>query len=106
VDEYKKGHIKDTVKYSYKENVDCKIEKDEKQYSKKVGAPKEIILLTPKCFKLFAMQSKSKKYCFQKEINRLEIEKNSKKNYFELSMNNYFFYVPLYFFNQKDPMFI
>jgi hypothetical protein len=49
----KKGHEKDTLKYSYKEKIDYIV--------KKVDASKETILLAPKCFKLFDMQSISKK---------------------------------------------
>jgi len=53
------GHIKDTLLYSYIENIDYIINKSEPTGKK--GKPKEIILLTPKCFKLMAMQSKNKK---------------------------------------------
>jgi len=55
----KKGHMKDTLKYSYTENIDYKIIISNP--TGKRGKPKEIILLTPKCFKLMAMQSKTKK---------------------------------------------
>ena len=55
----KKGHIKDTLEYSYIENIDYKI--IESEPTGKKGKPKEIILLTPKCFKLMAMQTKTKK---------------------------------------------
>ena len=53
------GHIKDTLIYSYKRNLDYKIIKGISNGLK--GKPKETILLTPKCFKLMAMQSKTKK---------------------------------------------
>jgi phage anti-repressor protein len=55
----KKGHIKDTLEYSYIENIDYKIIKSNP--TGKRGKPNEIILLTPKCFKLMAMQSKTQK---------------------------------------------
>jgi phage anti-repressor protein len=55
----KKGKLKDTLLYSYKEDIDYKIIKEPN--NGKVGKPKETILLTPKCFKLIAMQTKSKK---------------------------------------------
>lgn len=68
----KRGTIKDTLTRSYKKNVDYKIIKPTKNFKTsktnikknntgKVGAPKEIILLTPKCFKMVAMQGKSEK---------------------------------------------
>ena len=53
------GHIKETLVYSYKEKIDYKIIKGVSNGMK--GKPKETILLTPKCFKLMAMQSKTKK---------------------------------------------
>ena len=55
----RKNDIKNTLQYSYKENIDYKITKNKSDG--KVGKPKETILLTPKCFKLMAMQSKTKK---------------------------------------------
>ena len=55
----KKGHIKDTLKYSYTKNIDYVIIKD--KLTGKKGKPSETILLTPKCFKLMAMQSKTKR---------------------------------------------
>jgi len=48
------GHIKETLIYSYKEKIDYKIIKGVSNGMK--GKPKETILLTPKCFKLMAMQ--------------------------------------------------
>lgn len=54
-----KGDLKKTLINSYKKNIDYKISK--KINNGKVGKPKEIILLTPKCFKLLSMQSKTKK---------------------------------------------
>lgn len=54
-----KGHIKETLLYSYKENIDYKIVKG--LSNGKRGKPEDLILLTPKCFKLMAMQSKTKK---------------------------------------------
>ena len=55
----RKGHIKDTLKESYTTNIDYKIIKGESTGLK--GKPKEIILLTPKCFKIMPMQSKTKR---------------------------------------------
>jgi hypothetical protein len=55
----RKDHIKKTLTESYKENIDYKI-KINKRIGQK-GKPNEIILLTPKCFKLMAMQSKTDK---------------------------------------------
>jgi len=57
--EMRKDHIKKTLKESYIKNIDYKIIKSESNGLK--GKPKEIILLTPKCFKLMAMQSRTKK---------------------------------------------
>ena len=56
---YRKNDIKQTLKQSYKEKIDYKIIKGDKTGLK--GKPKEIILITPKCFKLMAMQGKTKK---------------------------------------------
>jgi len=53
------GHIKDTLINSYKEKIDYKIIKGVSNGLK--GKPKDTILLTPKCFKLMAMQSRTKK---------------------------------------------
>ena len=53
------GHIKETLVNSYKENIDYKIIKGKSNGLK--GKPKDTILLTPKCFKLMAMQSRTKK---------------------------------------------
>jgi hypothetical protein len=57
--EMRKDHIKKTLKESYIKNIDYKIIKGELNGLK--GKPKETILLTPKCFKLMAMQSRTKK---------------------------------------------
>jgi hypothetical protein len=54
-----KGHIKETLTQSYTKNIDYKIIKGVPNGKK--GKPSETILLTPKCFKLMAMQSKTKK---------------------------------------------
>jgi phage anti-repressor protein len=54
-----KGHIKETLIYSYTKNIDYKIIKNIS--TGKVGKPSETILLTPKCFKLMAMQSRTQK---------------------------------------------
>ncbi len=54
----RKGHIKDTLLELYTKNIDYKIIKN---LPKGKGNPSETILLTPKCFKLMAMQSKNKK---------------------------------------------
>ena len=55
----RKDTIKSTLIESYIKNIDYKIIKNIPTGGK--GKPKEIILLTPKCFKLMAMQSKTKK---------------------------------------------
>ena len=55
----KKGDIKDTLINAYKENIDYKIIKGKSNGLK--GKPKETILLTPKCFKLMSMQSRTQK---------------------------------------------
>jgi len=57
--EMRKDHIKKTLKESYIKNIDYKIIKGELNGLK--GKPNETILLTPKCFKLMAMQSRTKK---------------------------------------------
>jgi phage anti-repressor protein len=54
----KKSDLKETLINTYIENVDYTIQKDK---SDKKGRKNEIILLTPKCFKLLCMKSKSKK---------------------------------------------
>lgn len=54
-----KAHVKKTLKNSYKLNTDYTITLE--KTVGKVGKPKEIILITPKCFKLMAMQSRTKK---------------------------------------------
>jgi phage anti-repressor protein len=54
-----KSDLKDTLLYSYKEKIDYKIIKGKSNGLK--GKPKDTILLTPKCFKLMAMQSRTKK---------------------------------------------
>ena len=55
----RKDHIKKTLTESYIKNIDYKIIKGEMNGLK--GKPKDTILLTPKCFKLMAMQSRTKK---------------------------------------------
>jgi len=54
-----KSDFKETLVNSYKENLDYKIIKGTSAGKK--GKPKDTILLTPKCFKLMAMQSRTKK---------------------------------------------
>jgi hypothetical protein len=54
----RKDNIKKTLKKSYKENEDYKINSTNTLYR---GKPNEQILLTPKCFKIMSMQSKSLK---------------------------------------------
>jgi hypothetical protein len=54
-----KSDMKDTLLNSYKKKIDYKIIKGVS--NGKRGKPKEIVLLTPKCFKLMAMQSRTKK---------------------------------------------
>ena len=53
-----KGDLKETLVNSYKEKIDYKIIKGVSNGLK--GKPKDTILLTPKCFKLMAMQSRTK----------------------------------------------
>ena len=53
----RKDHIKKTLTESYIKNIDYKIIKGVSCGLK--GKPKDTILLTPKCFKLMAMQSKT-----------------------------------------------
>ena len=55
----RKSDLKSTLKNSYNINVDYIIKKYKNDG--RIGKMKEIILLTPKCFKLMAMQSKTKK---------------------------------------------
>ena len=55
----RKGHIKDTLTDSYVKRIDYIVIKNDPTGKK--GKPSETILLTPKCFKLMAMQSKTKK---------------------------------------------
>ena len=55
----RKGHIKDNLKKSYTENIDYRIIKETANGIK--GKPLETILLTPKCFKIMSMQSRTKK---------------------------------------------
>ena len=54
-----KSDLKETLVNSYKEKIDYKIIKGVSNGKK--GKPKETILLTPKCFKLILMRSKTKK---------------------------------------------
>lgn len=54
-----KSDLKETLVNSYKEKIDYKIIKGKSNGLK--GKPKDTILLTPKCFKLMAMQSRTKK---------------------------------------------
>lgn len=54
-----KSDLKETLIKSYSHNIDYIIIKGEPNGKK--GKPSETILLTPKCFKLMAMQSKTKK---------------------------------------------
>ncbi len=54
-----KSDLKETLVNSYKEKIDYKIIKGVSNGLK--GKPKETILLTPKCFKLIVMRSKTKK---------------------------------------------
>jgi len=54
-----KSDLKDTLLYSYKEKIDYTILKGKSNGLK--GKPKDTIMLTPKCFKLMAMQSKTQK---------------------------------------------
>lgn len=77
----KKGKIKETLLNSYHHNIDYKISK-EKQNQKISKSNKEIILLTPDCFKRLCLLSKTKK---GEEVRTyfIELEKliNNYKNY-------------------------
>ena len=77
----KKGTIKDTLNNTYNLNIDYKISK-EKPDSKISKSNKEIILLTPDCFKRICLLSKTKK---GEEVRTyfIELEKliNNYKNY-------------------------
>ena len=55
----RKNTIKDTLTESYIKNIDYKITKNKPTGLN--GKPSETILLSPKCFKLMAMQSRTKK---------------------------------------------
>jgi len=55
----RKDTIKGTLLESYIKNIDYKIIKGKSNGKK--GKPSETILLTPKCFKIMSMQSKTKK---------------------------------------------
>ena len=76
-----KGKIKETLVNTYNLNIDYKISK-EKQNSKISKSNKEIILLTPDCFKRLCLLSKTKK---GEEVRTyfIELEKliNNYKNY-------------------------
>jgi len=54
----RKSDLKETLVNSYKQNIDYIITKNK---NGKSGVQPETILLTPKCFKLMSMQSKTKK---------------------------------------------
>lgn len=77
----KKGTIKETLITTYNQNIDYKISK-EKPNSKISKSNKEIILLTPDCFKRLCLLSKTKK---GEEVRTyfIELEKliNHYKNY-------------------------
>ncbi len=81
----KKGHIKDLLKASYIENEDYIITRIK---DKKVGKPKETILLTPKCFKLMAMRGKNKKADKVREFYyELEVAMDQYKEYIIQGLN-------------------
>jgi phage anti-repressor protein/predicted GIY-YIG superfamily endonuclease len=81
----RKETIKNTLTCSYIKNIDYKIIKSNK---KNVGRPKELILLTPNCFKRLCMSSKTKK---AEEVRTyfIEIEKHidKYKNYIIEGLN-------------------
>lgn len=52
-----KGHLKETLVYSYVKNIDYKIKKEQSSG----GRPSELIMLSPDCFKRLTMSSKTKK---------------------------------------------
>src|SRR4029079_11393584 len=56
---YKKGKLKETLVYSYIKDMDYIIIKNRRKNNK--GPMPEKILLTPKCFKLLSMQSRTKR---------------------------------------------
>ena len=77
----KKGKIKETLLNSYHHNIDYKISKE--KFNQKISkSNKEIILLTPDCFKRLCLLSKTKK---GEEVRTyfIELEKliNNYKNY-------------------------
>jgi len=67
-----KQHLIQTLKDSYVENIDYKILGN--KVVKAVGRSKKYILLTPDCFKLLCMQSRSKN-AHQVRLYFLEVEK-------------------------------
>ena len=86
--ESKKSRIKETLINTYNKNIDYKISK-EKINSKISKSNKEIILLTPDCFKRICLLSKTKK---GEEVRTyfIELEKliNKYKNYIINGLNS------------------
>lgn len=83
----RKETIKNTLTNSYVKNIDYKIKKTTKT-NKIIGRPKELILLTPDCFKRLCMSSRTKK---AEEVRTyfIEIEKHidKYKNYIIEGLN-------------------
>ena len=86
--ESRKSRIKETLINTYNKNIDYKISK-EKPNSKISKSNKEIILLTPDCFKRICLLSKTKK---GEEVRTyfIELEKliNNYKNYIISGLNS------------------
>ena len=74
-----KSHLKETLNSNYNKNIDYIVTKDpslaaRRQLSKKGGLNKKLVLLTPDCFKMLCMRSKTKKADKVREYY-IEIEK-------------------------------
>lgn len=79
--------LKKTLSETYKKNTDYVIRKSEPTGKK--GAPREVILLTPKCFKLMAMQSRTKKAIQVREYYyELEVLLDKYKEYIIAGLND------------------
>ncbi len=82
----RKGNLKDTLINSYKLNTDYIINQLK---ANKVGAPKEEILLTVKCFKMLCMNSKTEKSNEVREyFYKLEEFIDKYKNYIIEGLND------------------
>ncbi len=56
-----KGKLKETLKLSYKSNIDYKVSKKKKEKKGSGGHNEELILLTPDCFKKICQLTRTKK---------------------------------------------